>query len=366
MIVKNEAHVVRDALDCLKSIISYWVICDTASTDGTQDIICAYFREAGIPGELKQHTWKDFGTNRSLALHESWILREKHKCDYVFMFDADDVIVGNIEFPPILDADAYYLKFGSAFTYSRMCLFRCSSDLRWIYKGVLHEFPTCFNNKETSSGMLEGAYFIDSRRLGARNKDNSKYLSDAHVLEGALLNEKDEEMRVRYTFYAAQSYYDAGLYDHALMMYQKRVTMTGWVQEVFYSALRVAMIMESKPTMYSEQQILTAYCDAFKEDPERAEPFYFLSKYFRMKSKFKEGYAFGKLANGICCPLTTKLFLFKDVYDFKIKDELAVCAYWTDRKSECEILCKEILKRHDLSDIDRERVLKNLSLCSNI
>lgn len=45
-----------------------WVICDTGSTDGTQDLLTSYFAAAGIPGHLANHTWKDFGHNRNLCL----------------------------------------------------------------------------------------------------------------------------------------------------------------------------------------------------------------------------------------------------------------------------------------------------------
>ena len=40
MIVKNEAPVIRRCLDSVRSLIDYWVIVDTGSTDGTQDIVC--------------------------------------------------------------------------------------------------------------------------------------------------------------------------------------------------------------------------------------------------------------------------------------------------------------------------------------
>ena len=44
MIVKNEAHVIERCLQSVKSIIDYWVIVDTGSTDGTQKIIKKYLK----------------------------------------------------------------------------------------------------------------------------------------------------------------------------------------------------------------------------------------------------------------------------------------------------------------------------------
>nr|WP_308061869.1 glycosyltransferase [Streptomyces sp. LBUM 1477] len=63
MIVKNEARVIERCLASVRPLIDTWVISDTGSTDGTQDLI----REAldGIPGELRQDPWVDFGRNRT-------------------------------------------------------------------------------------------------------------------------------------------------------------------------------------------------------------------------------------------------------------------------------------------------------------
>jgi glycosyltransferase involved in cell wall biosynthesis len=54
MIVKNESHIIAETLRCLKEKIrfQYWVICDTGSTDGTQQIIQETLKD--IPGELHE------------------------------------------------------------------------------------------------------------------------------------------------------------------------------------------------------------------------------------------------------------------------------------------------------------------------
>ena len=39
MIVKNESKVIRKCIDSVRDYINYWVIVDTGSTDGTQDLI---------------------------------------------------------------------------------------------------------------------------------------------------------------------------------------------------------------------------------------------------------------------------------------------------------------------------------------
>jgi glycosyltransferase involved in cell wall biosynthesis len=50
MIVRNEAHIVREVLDSVAPFIASWVIVDTGSDDGTQNVISAHMADLGIPG----------------------------------------------------------------------------------------------------------------------------------------------------------------------------------------------------------------------------------------------------------------------------------------------------------------------------
>ena len=104
MIVKNEASIIVDTLtNILANIhIDYWVIADTGSDDGTQSVIQTFFQQRGIPGELLQHEWKNFGHNRELALQGA-----QGKTDYVFFFDADDRFEGTLALPEQLTATIY-------------------------------------------------------------------------------------------------------------------------------------------------------------------------------------------------------------------------------------------------------------------
>ena len=68
MIVRDEAHIVHEALDSAAPHVDRWVIVDTGSTDDTPGTIQRRMAEHGIPGELHHRPWRDFGTNRTEAM----------------------------------------------------------------------------------------------------------------------------------------------------------------------------------------------------------------------------------------------------------------------------------------------------------
>ena len=95
------------------------MIVDTGSTDGTQDLIRNHMARLGIPGELHERPWRNFGHNRTEALN----LAQGHG-DYVWVIDADDIVVGTPEFGR-LTADVYSLRLRvRSVVYWRKQLFR--------------------------------------------------------------------------------------------------------------------------------------------------------------------------------------------------------------------------------------------------
>ena len=93
MIVRNEAAIIEETLDNIAPYIGSWVIVDTGSDDGTPDVIRDHMARRGIPGELHERPWRNFGHNRSEAL----TLAQAHG-DYIWVLDADDKVVGNLDF----------------------------------------------------------------------------------------------------------------------------------------------------------------------------------------------------------------------------------------------------------------------------
>ncbi|OOK66498.1 glycosyl transferase 2 family protein [Mycobacterium kansasii] len=168
MIVRNEAHIVVEALDSVAPYISSWVIVDTGSDDGTQDLIRDHMARLGIPGELHERPWRNFGDNRTEAL----TLAQGHG-DYVWVVDADDLLVGTPDFAG-LDADVYWVRYVcNSHGYYRSQLFRDGVRVRWV--GVTHEAPMWDFNScvEARLGATTTSRIVNAVRATCRDRSMS-------------------------------------------------------------------------------------------------------------------------------------------------------------------------------------------------
>src|SRR5207302_2601790 len=68
MIVKNEARVIQRCLESVRPLADYFMIEDTGSIDGTQEIIRVWLDQNNLRGEVFEERWQDFANNWSVAL----------------------------------------------------------------------------------------------------------------------------------------------------------------------------------------------------------------------------------------------------------------------------------------------------------
>lgn len=345
MIVRNEAHVIRRCLDSVRPIIDSWVILDTGSTDGTQDIIREHLKD--LPGELFERPWTNFGEARTQALD-----RVQGRADYILVMDADDVLefTGDPVLPP-LTADAYFLDFRlGPCLYQRVAL--VSTRQAWRYVGVVHEYLE--TRDPWRSAFLEGVV-IRAGIEGGRSADPEKYLKDARLLEEALARDPGNH---RYAYYLAQSYRDAGLHEQALAQFVRRADMGGWQEEAWYARYQAASMMEAlgRP----REEVVRAYLRAHAERPERAEPLCALACYLRLQGDPHR--ACGYAEQGLAIPRPSRgLFLDESVHDWRLLDEFAVAAHGAGRIPEAVQACRCLLENAALPAEQRPRVEANLA-----
>jgi len=354
MIVKEEAHVIRETLTLLMKHfpIGYWVIDDTGSTDGTQEIIRTVFREAGISGELYETPWENFGFNRSKALEHAY-----NKSDYVLVWDADDSIEGQLILPPRLTADHYTFIFGntSGFRYFRAQLF--NNRKRWKYVGVLHEYPCCLE-ENVSSEHIPGNYYFVSGKSGSRSRDPQKYQKDAATLEKALITEPDN---ARYAFYCANSYKDAGDTANAVRWYKKVLQMKGWIEEKYVSSLQI-WDLDPKP------EHLYFLVDAYKYSPDRVECIYRLIKYYCVANMYPVAIAYYTIIQkSYEDQISSKpgLFVRQSEYDFYMPYYMIIVGERSKRYDICRKMYEIIFQRCfvNVTDWWIHNLFHNLQYC---
>lgn len=343
MIVKNEADVIHRCLSSVKHYINYWVIVDTGSTDDTIKIIREYMKD--MPGELHERPWVNFEHNRNEALELA-----KNKGEYILFIDADEIwrAQDGFKIPP-LNRDFYHVitSYGGT-QYNRLGLVKSSLDWKW--HGVLHEY--LWSPQAKIGGLIEGVYNVPATD-GARSKDPKKFQKDALVLEEALKKEPNNE---RYVYYLAQSYMDGKDYDKAIPVYERRISMGGWNEEVYVSMLNMAhckWYCGQPPAL-----VIESYRKAHEYRPSRIEALYYMANYMRLHDMEAEAYPVLQLA--MATPKSKdQLFVQTWIYDYGLLFEYSIAAYWAGHYQESVEAIDSLLKNPHLPKEYKEFAEKN-------
>lgn len=343
MIVKNEAHVIRRCLDSVLPYVDHWVIVDTGSTDGTQDLIREHMR--AVPGALHERPWRDFGSNRTEALELA-----RGKSRYVLVMDADHElhVPAGFSFEG-LDADGYLVTHRYAgVDYGLPILL--ADRIPWRYEGVLHEYVTA--SVPHTFLPLAGPW-VHVYHEGARSRDPETYKRDAAVLEAALAR---EPANARYAFYYAQSLKDAGLLEQAHAAFLRRAAMPGWDEETWHARYQAAQIVERLGR--SPAEIGRAYLEAYNARPTRAEPLVRLARWHRQRQEWGLAFIFARIAAALPRP-ADRLFVEDAAYAWSALDELAISAWYAGFREEGKLATAKLLKERRFPPSETARIEKN-------
>lgn len=316
MIVKNESKIIERLLETVVPIIDAYCICDTGSTDDTKERITAFMKTRGIPGEVFDEPFKNFGHNRDMALKraDSW-------GDYALLLDADmKLVIGPDFHKEALVKDGYMCIQGNErFEYYNTRIVRTKRGVRCVCPThEYYDFPPGLdhNNKLSKSFMR-----IDD--IGDGGSKTDKFERDIRLLKGGL---EEEPNNGRYHFYIANSYRDMGKKEEAIEWYKKRIIIGGWVEEVWNSWFEMGKCYFSieKPAEAINAQLM-----AYNTRPQRAESLYEIAKYYRETGKHQVGIMFVEKARSVPFPKDDVLFIHKDVYDYLLEYEYSILAFYT-------------------------------------
>ncbi len=314
MIVKNESAVIARALKSVLPIIDTWVICDTGSDDGTQQLVQDILSD--IPGRLEEVPWVNFGHNRTQMMQFA-----KGAADYVLMIDADMVANFSAEFDKVLQADSYLLQYEGGVDYWQPMLF--SNEHNWEFVGSTHEFA--YAETATTSEKLRS---LTLTHLADGENRKEKVTRDIALLVQAL---KDDPEDARAMFYLAQTYFDAEEFGQAQTWYRNRIVTGGWDEEVWYCKFRLAVIAEIQAQPWA--LVMGAYLEAFSFRPNRLEAIYPVVRKLRLEGDYALGYLLSRSIEVFEYP-DDLLFIDRSIYDFKLKFEFAICAFYVGNHDE--------------------------------
>lgn len=298
MIVKNESNIITRLFDSVLPIIDTYCICDTGSTDNTPQIITDYFNDKGIEGKVVYKEFVNFGENRTFAAQCAYDM-----ADYLLLLDADMTI----KISPSFDKDkltkkVYEIKQGNDnFSYNNVRIVHTS--LKPIYVGVTHEYIDVYANDEI--GTLDYIFIHD---IGDGGCKNDKFERDARLLEKGLLEEPQNE--VRYTFYLANTYKDLGKYESAIEMYNRRIDLGEWDEEIFISMYNKGICYKQ---LGDESNFVNTMIKAWEYRNTRIESLYELIKYYCDNNRYQLAKMFYNTAKNITLP-NDRLFVSTHMY----------------------------------------------------
>ncbi|TKI86744.1 glycosyl transferase, partial [Bacillus wiedmannii] len=184
------------------------------------------------------------------------------------------------------------------------------ASLPWKSVGVTHEYWDIDRSKvganyNTRVARLETLVVNDPGDGGSKA---DKFERDERLLlEGINDPETTPDLHIRYLFYLAQTYFHLSQFEDSIKWYKKRVEAGGWVEEVFYSLLRIGFCYEQLANRSANKQLEVTEADekenaktqeeqytalailyfqkAWEYRPTRAEPLYQLARMYRLKSQ---------------------------------------------------------------------------------
>ena len=211
----------------------------------------------------------------------------------------------------------------------------------------------------------------DDSRIDVRLEDHD-HIADHQLRNRNLLRHKSEQERdrllaevernpedARSVLFLAEASFQLGDIYIARKWYARRAEMGGIDEEVYYALFRLAQSMQQLCEPWSDVE--DAYLRAWYFRPTRAEPLLPIAAGYRQSQRYRLGYLFAQRAAEIPVPEEDLLLPAEiaQVYAWRAADEQGVCASWIGHHAEAFTLCRRLLARPDIPDLDRQRIAAN-------
>lgn len=359
LMVKNEAKVIEATLQpFVDGGLKHFVIFDTGSTDGTQEVAADFFRKNNISDAyIIKGKFIDFATSRNQALSAAEVLFPE--ATFMLMPDAEwytKNVPGLVQFCQEHkddDIPSFLVLIRSdtlAFHTNR--LLRCRKGIKFV--GAVHEVL----NTSSRVTLPDDVYFEWRPGQDGVKKSHIRWQRDRDLL---LKSYQENPHDPRTVFYLAQTYECLGDMENAYTYYQKRQQTEGWDEENFvtlYRLGRVAHALELQKSQMPHASPVLHYLDAFSYRPGRGEALIKIAEYYLSKGDMHLAFLFALRSVQLPYPSKDILFVEKYMYDYTRYDVLGICAWYIGEYELGEWAVRQALKIKP----DAPHLLGNLKL----
>jgi hypothetical protein len=350
MIVKDEEETLARTLASVGPAIDRWVIVDTGSTDGTQELVRREL--AGVPGELHEAPFVDFATTRNVALDLAGGATE-----FVLWLDADDVLEGGDALRAFLegeralsspDREAYYVRVEMGIRFDSARVVRASAG--WRFRGVVHEVLV-HPDRPPPTRRVPDVLVRHHPGAGSAERSRRRWERDVTLLEAALAQDPGD---ARSAFYLAQTLLWLGRHEEAEAAFLRRIAMGGWAEEVYESMVALARVATARALPWPEIEVRWLAAHAFA--PHRAEPLDAVARHYDGLGQHALTFLFARRGAELPLPTGDNLFVDEEVYTWKLADLVGTSAYWVGEYAIGEAAARKAAQRRP----GDERLARNL------
>lgn len=334
IIVKNESHVILKMLNSVYTLLDYYVVVDTGSSDGTQDIIKKFFDEKGIPGEIISHKWKNYGDARNVALEAI-----KGKADFGFWIDADDQLeIDNTIFDVeefklnLFKYDGIICDYFNYWNFNHVSFFSTTQPWKWF--GALHETLEC-EKSNVNLGYSDGLRIVQYS-TGSSWQNPNKWQDYVDMMEDFMLTtDIDHFLYPRWLYYMGQTYAEVGNLVKALEFYEKRSIIKNGQEDIYISLMKIADLKHRLG--YDINDVICSYLKCTKEIPYRVEHLIPVINYYNIIGDYHTAYIYSSYAMRFAGKVPEKsLLVDSSVYIWKIYDLHNISSWWSGRVDEAK------------------------------
>lgn len=338
MILKNEAHCIKQTVDSCNEHVDRWCVLDTGSTDNTQGVLRDLL---GDKLELHEEPFVDFSTSRNRALDLCG-----QGSEYILMLSADEEVKNPEAMRQFLSTrrhergvnDECYrmvVEFKGATVYDSNRVMR--SRARWRYVGVTHEVLMHPSGANPHVPRIEGASIVHHVDTAPSTEEGERRAEARHERDVRLLSAEvaKNEHDARSWFYLGLTHHWAGQDFQAFKALERRVKLgsgAGWSEEVYIA--RLTMARSSCRMGMSWSHSLQLYLEAHSFMPSRAEALADVTKHYAVAEDHALTVLFGKAAFAIPFPASSGLFIERAAYDWLVADMLCTHAFYLEGAEE--------------------------------